>query len=135
MVEENKTKYRDEWFNIMENLADSILDSPSDKATDQEEASEVKSVLLSAVQKCRKNRLVDAKKRYKERTQKYSQREYDYPKTPAEKRNLLMSLIQSLDNQSQLQLTAQFRDFKEIPDEDLDGFLKQVYELNPDFDD
>lgn len=133
MLNEN-TKFQDELATIMNNLADSVLEL-SDEGIKLEledegdNSEEVRQILLDAVKSCRQQNLREAKKRYEENALHFQQRQFNFPVSPEEKRNLLHSLMDGLASLKHLQLTWQNRDFKDIPDEDLDGYLRQVFEL------
>lgn len=130
-----KNKYQEELASIMNNLADSVLEM-SDEEIEEEfredgdtGAENVRQILLNSVKACRQKSLRQAKENYKQKLHTFQDTQFDMPESPDEKRNLIEAMLGNIAAQNQLQLTAQFRDFKDTPDEDLDGILQQLYAL------
>jgi hypothetical protein len=74
-------------------------------------------------------KLRDARHRYEKKIFSFRETKFDLPDSPDEKRHLIQALLGSLAAQSQARVTAQFREFENLPDEDLDGVLQQIYAL------
>lgn len=136
MLNENG-KYQDELANVMNALADSVLEM-TDEEIEAEIAEEgagggnaeaVRQTLLDSVKCCRQKNLREAKERYKKSFFSFQETKYDFPDSPEEKRRLIQAMLGSRAAQNRGQVTAQFRDFENLPDEDLDGVLQQLFAL------
>lgn len=125
--------YNNEYFNLMGSLADSVVDM-SDEEVDEairedgDNVDQIHMVLMDAVKQGKKMALEIARREYEAESERLRTQTYELPKTPAEKRSLIQKLIQSLSF-GQQELTLQFREYESMPDEDLDGALKQLLEL------
>ncbi len=133
MLNEND-KYQDELANIMNALADSVLDVPNEEIKEEilEEGSDteaVRQILLNSVKDCRQSKLREARSKYDRNFFSFQTAKYDLPESPAEKRHLIQAMLGNIAAQNQAQVTAQFRDFENLPDEDLDGVLQQIFAL------
>lgn len=133
MLNEND-KYQDELASIMNNLADSVLEM-SDEEIEEETKEEgkdteaVRLILLNSVKSCRQKSLRAARERYEANSYSFRETKYDFPDSPEEKRHLIQAMMGNLAAQNQMSVTAQFRDFENLPDEDLDGVLQQLFAL------
>lgn len=132
MPNEHK-KYRDQFFNAMNGLADSVFEMSDEEIEaelkgQEDDAEEIRNVLLSALKAYQLQDLREAKERYEQNLQSFRITTFDLPSTPTEKRNLIQSILGGLTQGQQL-VTAQFRDFENMPDEDLDGVLLQLLTL------
>lgn len=132
MPNEHK-KYRDQFFNAMNGLADSVFEMSDEEIEaelkgHEDDAEEIRNVLLSALKAYQLQDLREAKERYEKNLQSFRTTTFDLPSTPTEKRNLIQSILGGLTQGQQL-VTAQFRDFENMPDEDLDGVLLQLLTL------
>lgn len=129
-----KRKYQDELANIMNNLAESVLDM-SDEEIDEEIKEEgdnteaVRQILLNSVKSCRQKSLHEARLRFETNSRLFQETRYDMPESPEEKRILIQAMLGNAAMQNQTGVTMQFRDFESLPDEDLDGILQQLYAL------
>lgn len=129
-----KDKYQDELANIMNGLADSVLEMPDEEIKaelieDGDDTEFIRQILLNSVKNCRQKNLREARARYDKNFFSFQTTKFDLPKTPDEKRHLIHSMLGNLASQNQVQVTAQFRDFENLPDEDLDGVLQQIFAL------
>lgn len=128
-------KNRDEYFNVMNALADSVVEM-SDAEIDEEikeegdNTEETRNVLLNSVKLARQHALREARKQYTSNLQKFQNLTFKLPATPSEKRGLLQSMLGSISQTQQLALTGQFREFEDLADEDLDGILQQLFALS-----
>lgn len=133
MLNENN-KHRDELANIMNGLADSILEAPDEEIgeeikEDGDDTEFVRQILLNSVKACRQKNLREARERYEKKLLSFHETKFDLPETPDEKRRFIQAMLGSMAAQNQAQVTAQFRDFENLPDEDLDGILQQIIAL------
>jgi hypothetical protein len=124
---------RKELAKIMNALADSVTEMTDEEvraelAEADQPVPSVKDILRKAVKQYRQRDLIAAQKSYEERVTALKRKPYNIPDSPAEQRRVLDILI--ANNASvRTMLTAQFRDFKEVPDSDLRGILEQLIEL------
>jgi hypothetical protein len=117
----------------MNALADSVAemtdeDVRSELTEGDEPMRSAKDILRDAVKEYRQRELIAAQESYDERITAMKLKSYNIPKTAAEQRRMLDVLIAGNDA-ARTMLTAQFRDFKEVPDSDLPGILKQLIDL------
>jgi hypothetical protein len=126
---------------LLGNLADAVEHaSPEDLLAEakaagddtQQIASEVKSTLLDAVQSFEQRKLHTARAVYKTRTAELKRRRIVLPPTAAGRRRLLLDA--ATNNRRVAQVTARFRDLKELSDEDVESALEDLMELGA-FDD
>lgn len=129
-----KDKYQDELANIINGLADSVLEMPDEEINEEivengDDTEIIRQILLNSVKNCRQKNLREARARYDKNFFSFQTTKFDLPETPDEKRHLIQAMLGSLASQNQVQVTAQFRDFENLPDEDLDGVLQQIFAL------
>lgn len=133
MTGESK-KTRDEYFNMMNALADSVVDM-SDHEIEEEirddgdNTEEIRAVLLNSVRLAKQYVLREARKQYDSELQSFRKFSFELPPTPNEKRDLLQSMLGSISEAQQQALTGQFREFEKLADEDLEGILQQLLAL------
>lgn len=130
-------RYESELRAIMLSIADSIEDATDGDIIEEINAQgrnpdavaqEVCNVLLNSVKAFHKLKLLDAKEKYRENVLSLRESFYEFPASPEECRNLLFSAIN--DNPYiATALTAQFRDFKNLSDDDVLSLLKQLQRL------
>lgn len=133
MLNEN-IKYEDELSNLMNGLADSVLEMSDEEIekefqADEDDSENIRQVLLNSVKTCRQEKLIESKKRHEQNLVSFQNTHYEIPEHPEAKRNLIESMMGNIAARHQTQLTTQFRDFKNLPDEDLDGIIKQLFAL------
>lgn len=133
MLNENN-KHADELASIMNAIADSVLETPDEEIKGEiieegDDAEAVRHILLNTVTACRQKKLRDARARHEKKIFSFQNTKFDLPESPDEKRHLMQAMLGSLAAQSQARVTAQFREFESLPDEDLDGVLQQIIAL------
>ncbi len=133
MLNEN-LKNNDELSNLMDGLADSVLEIPVEEIEEEiknkgDDTEDIRQVLLNSVKACRQEKLIEAKKQHEQNLNLYQNTQYEIPETPTEKRNLIQSMLGDIANQNQSSLTMQHRDYEDMPEEDLDGVLQQLFAL------
>lgn len=130
--------YDTDLANIMNALAESTLDTPLDEIESEIRedgkdpnavAERVKQVIFDVVKGCQRQPLLEAKARYEERVAALRSKNYEIPDSPDEQRKMISTLLAAKPQLSSGLLTAQFRDFTELVDEDVGGYLKQLLEL------
>ncbi len=134
----DKTRnYDEELARIMNALAESTLEI-SEEELDEElredgdaperVAEGVRGVLRKAVKSHQQRNLLAAQKKYEDRLLHLDKKKYSLPDSAEEQRNLLMGLLATNSNVRSL-LTAQNRDFTDLPDSEVTSYLKQLHEL------
>lgn len=134
MLSENK-EFEEEYSNIMNGLAELVFEMSDEEIEEEikeegDDTEEIKQVLLNAVKSCRQKKLHRAQESYKQSLNSFQNTYFEIPETPDEKRKLIQSMMGNLIAQNQSSVTLQFRDYQDMPDEDLDGVLKQLFALN-----
>lgn len=127
-------KTSEEYFNLMSGLADSVIDMSDDEIQEEvaeigDKAEETKNLLLNAIKFAKQQALRDAKLEHEATVRSLSSMRFERPEAPAEKRGLIQSILAGLGATQQQALTAQFREFESLPDEDLDRLLDQLFIL------
>jgi hypothetical protein len=133
MLAENN-KIENEFFNLMDGLADSVLEMSDEEIqeeiqTEGDNSIQIRQILLNGVKKCQQQKLHKAKEQYGNSLKLYQNTSYEVPQNPFEKRNLIQELIKSFTQTQGSSLTFQHRDYENTPDEDLDGVLQQLFAL------
>lgn len=133
MTGESK-KTKDEYFNLMNALADSVVDMSDAEILDEigedgDNTEEIRAVFLKSIKLAKQHVLIDARKAYDSELQSFKKITFDLPSTFREKRDLLKSMLGNLSQPQQLAFTGQFREFEILADEDLDGMLLQLFAL------
>lgn len=130
--------YNKELANIMNAMAESTLDMTDDEIESEirEEgrdpdavAERVRDVLRKAVKDCQQRPLLEAQKRYDERVTALRSKKYQIPDSLDEQRKMISTILTSNPRLGSGILTAQFRDFNDLADEDVGSYLKQLLEL------
>ena len=132
MGEPDKT--REEYFNLMSGLADSVMDMTDEEIQEEvaetgDTAEETKNLLLNAIKFAKQQALREAKLEHEATVRSLSTMRFEKPAAPTEKRGLIQSILAGLSATQQQPLTAQFREFESLPDEDLDRVLDQLFIL------
>ena len=126
---------------LLGNLADAVgRASPEDflaeaKAAGQDTeqiASDVKNTLLDAVRSFEQKKLHAARAAYRTRSTELKRKRIALPATADARRRMLLDAAGS--NRRVAQVTARFRDLKELSDEDVESALEDLIELGA-FDD
>ena len=126
---------------LLGNLADAVgRASPEDllaeaKAAGHDTAqiaSDVKSTLLDAVRSFEQRKLHAARATYRTRSTELRRKRIVLPASADERRRMLLDAASS--NRRVAQVTARFRDLKELSDEDVESALEDLIELGA-FDD
>jgi hypothetical protein len=130
--------YEEELNNLVEGVAEYTLDMSDEEIQSEirEEgddpngcAEETRDVLRKAVKAFKQRGLIDAQRRYEERLETFSNNEYSLPESVEDQRELLMNLLAGNSQMRADLLTAQNRDFKDLPDAEVTSYLKQLQSL------
>jgi hypothetical protein len=123
---------------ILTMIAETILDLPDDQVLDLEEikkdmlileAIQIKEIMLDAILEFNKTNFKKAQAVYAQSIDKISKNEFSLPKSFEEKRTLLQSILSKFSKVGNSEITAQFRYFENITEQDVDSALRQLYML------
>lgn len=92
-------------------------------------AEETRDILRKGVKAFRQRKLNEAQALYEEQVASFTQKRYSLPDSMEEQRNLLMSVLASNSQMRSTVLTAQNREFKDLPDSEVTSYLKQLQDL------
>lgn len=129
--------YKQELKAIMDALAESVIDSSDEEILEEVRedglqpeaiAKQVNETLLSSVKKYRKRNLLKAREKYQDSVSKIQTEKSELPSTPEERRSLLSYIFNFKPYILQM-VTAQFRDFNELSDADVESLLNQLQKL------
>ena len=126
--------YEQEFANLMNGFAESVFEMSDEEVQAEiidegDSTDHIRNVLRQAVKNCRQKPLVEAQQRYDERVAAMHKKSFSLPETVREMREMLNSILTSRPALGSALLTAQNRDFKDLPDEDVPGYLRQLLEL------
>lgn len=127
--------YEQEFANLMNGFAESAFEMSDEdvraEIIDEGDSTDhIRNVLRQAVKNCRQKPLVEAQQRYDERVAALQKKRFSLPETVGEMREMLNTILTSQPALGSTLLTAQNRDFENLPDEDVPGYLKQLLELD-----
>jgi len=131
-------KYEEQLMLVMDMLADSLAEAPEGEVLEEirqgcenllDEANEVRAILGSACRDYLQKNLRDARQAYETALFQLQQHDYNLPATTSERRSLLYSVLTRRPDFEALVLTAQFRDFNNLADDDVLSLLKQLKNL------
>jgi hypothetical protein len=131
-------KHEEEVMRLMFGLADSIADaSPSEVLEEAslnqinflDEADEVRGILRLAGRRYLQRKLRESRQAYETAVTELHAKQYDLPTSPQERMELLRATLKERPDFQPIVMTAQHRNFKELNDEDVTSFLKQLRDL------
>lgn len=135
----DKTRnYNEDLANIMDGLAEFTLEMTDEEieAEIKEEgndpdavANRARDVLRTAIKSRQQRPLIEAQKRYEENVAALGAKEFRMPDLLEERREMINALLTTNPQFGSGLLTSQFRDFKNLPDEEVEGYLRQLLEL------
>jgi len=129
--------YERELKSIMDFLAESVLDADDEMIAEEirangldpeETAEDTRQVLQTAVANYQKGKLDEARKVYDQKIKKIEGSHYSLPSTPEERSDLLNDIFH-LNPSIQSLLTAHYRDFSKLSDNDIQSLLIHLKEL------
>jgi hypothetical protein len=129
--------YEQEIANLTDSLSEAVFEMSDDEVrADIKETGDttdtVRHILLQAFKDYRQRNLIEAQHRYQERAEAMKRKNFSLPDSIQGMRDLLNSFLIRNPIVGASLLTAQHRDFNDLPDEDLPGYLKQLVELGED---
>jgi hypothetical protein len=117
---------------LMSFLAESVVQMSDDQVKEEFGADpkpRTKEILKAALKDCHKQKLREARAEYESATKGLSSRSYDLPHGKGERRALLSSILSRRPELGSLAFTAQHRELKDLPDADVESFLRQLADL------
>jgi hypothetical protein len=126
--------YEQELTRFMDGMAEAVAEMSDEEAT-QELAEEpidseqVRELLRDAIKECQQRPIVEAQKRYEEHVAALHSDEFEIPGGLDEQRGMITSILASNPHLGAGLLTAQYRDFTQLPDEDVESYLRQLMKL------
>jgi hypothetical protein len=133
-----RNKYEEQLARIMGALANSVQRATDDELIDEarcehqdqlKSAEQVRAVLQRALRDVSQSKLRAAREQYTAISKRLHENDYELPSTASERRRLLLSVLHQRRDIGAVVITAQYRDFSELSDEDVEGFLRQLKEL------
>jgi hypothetical protein len=133
-----REKHEEQFARIMNMLADSELEMSDQEVVTEarnegsdpsEEAERVRNTLQKASKAFAMRRLHDARRVYEEQVTRLRAKKYELPATPEKRRDLLAAVFAARPEMRASPFTAQYRDFRELSDADVESLLKQLNEL------
>jgi DNA-binding ferritin-like protein (Dps family) len=127
-----KNKNDEELHLLMSFLAESVAQMTDDQVKEEFRADpkpRTKEILKAALEDCRKQKLREARAEYESATKELSSRSYNLPHDKREQRALLSSILSRQSELRSLAFTAQHRELKDLTDEDVESFLRQLADL------
>jgi hypothetical protein len=135
---DRQRNYEEELNNLMEGVAEYTLDMSDEEIRDEireeggdpdKAAEETREILRKGVKAFRQRKLNEAQALYEEQVTSFSNKKYSLPDSMEEQRNLLMSVLVSNSQMRSAVLTAQNREFNDLPDSEVTSYLKQLQDL------
>jgi hypothetical protein len=131
-------KHEEQLMLVMNMLGDSVAEAPESEVLEEvrhgqenllDEGNEVRAILGNACRDYLQRKLREARQAYEAALSQLQQTEYDLPSTTSERRILLYSVLTRRPDFEAVVMTTQFRDFKNLTDDDVLSLLKQLKEL------
>jgi hypothetical protein len=131
-------KHEEQLMLVTNMLADSLAEAPEAEILEEvrqghekllDEANEVRAILGSACRDYLQRKLREARQAYEAALSQLQQTYYDLPSTTSERRNLLYSVLTRRPDFQAVVMTAQFRDFNNLADDDVLSLLKHLKDL------
>ena len=126
--------YEQELTRFMNGMAEAVADMSDEEVTQElaegpVDSEQVRKLLRDAIKECQQRPLVEAQKRYEEHVAALGSDEFEVPGGLDEQREMITSILASNPQIGAGLLTAQYRDFTELPDEDVESYLRQLMKL------
>ena len=127
-----------ELWRVMEALADSTEGATADELAEalglgeqesRELAEDTRNLLLSSVSRFKKRRLADTREAYEASVVEYRSKVRRVPSGATGRMRDLLESVFKAEPELQLALTAQFRDFGELSDADVESAVQQLVAL------
>lgn len=124
---------RDELRALQKGLSEAVLSTPDEQLLEEVKdegldpgvvAEETRALLMNTVKRFKQRALVAAKEEHRQKSARIATRRFHLPESAAEKRQLLDAVI-AQHQQAGRMLIAQYRDFTEMTDDDVESWLQQ----------
>lgn len=131
-------KHNEELERIFNELAETVLSLSDKEILDEaaaqgldprKEAARIEALLHKTSKGARKRKLLAAKEEYQRQLAAMERKEYGIPQDPEDRRKLLMATLARRPDVQEA-ITAQFRDFTDLSDQDIVTALKHLAELD-----
>jgi hypothetical protein len=135
---EKSRNYDQELASIMNAMAESTLEMTDEEIESEirEEGADldavakgVRDVLRRAIKASQQRLLQEAQTRYEERVAGLEVKKYQMPHLHDEQRKMITTILAGNPQLRAGLLTAQFRDLQNLPDEEVESYLRQLLEL------
>ncbi len=118
----------------MNGMAESVAEMSDEELTQElaeapVDSEQIRKLLLNTIKECKQRPLLEAQKRYDENVAALVSDEFELPSGVEEQREMITSILASNPQIGTGLLTAQYRDFTELPDEDVESYLRQLMKL------
>ena len=126
--------YEQELTRFMNGMAEAVAEMSDEEVTQElaegpADSERVRKLLRDAIKECQQRPLVEAQKRYEEQVAALGSDEFKIPGGLDEQREMISSILASNPQIGAGLLTSQYRDFTELPDEDVESYLRQLMKL------
>jgi hypothetical protein len=131
-------KHEVELMRLMFGLGESLAEAPPSKILEEaershvnllDEAEEVRGILRSAGRRYLQRKLRESRQEYETAIAEMKGKQYDLPETAGERRQLLNAVLRERPDLEPVVMTAQYRNFNELTDDDVTSFLRQLKTL------
>lgn len=113
---------------ICNESAEEILEDLRQEGIDpEEEALRLRSMMLDTLKAFQQRRMIAAREGYRRRVEQLEKRKYPIPESAHERRSLFTYVLQQ--SQYASLVTAQYRELKDLPDDDIEMYLEDLAEL------
>lgn|GEM_PF-1842734 len=135
---EKSRNYDQELASIMNAMAESTLEMTDEELESEirEEGADVdavaegvRNILRGAIKASQQRPLQEAQMRYQERVAALEVKNYQMPLLHEEQRQMITTILAGNPQLGSGFLTAQFRDLQNLPDEEVESYLRQLLEL------
>ncbi len=131
-------KYDDQLRALLEEMAEVVAQSSDEEILAEaredgenttQAAQQIRNFLQNKVKAYQQRALHEAQEHYEQRIQTLYRNSFKLPTSTQERRDLLTHVLSLRPDIRAALLTAQHREFKNLSDEDIEGYLKQFQEL------
>lgn len=123
---------------LLKDVAESVLEATDEEIIEDVRAQgrnpasvaqEVRTILLQSVIAHKKTKLLAAQRRHEKQVEELRDKTFTLPNTPDAMRALLAKILSLVPDYRTASLTAQYRDFSDLSDEDVRQHLVQLAQL------
>jgi hypothetical protein len=127
--------YEQELARLMDAMAESVAEmSEEDVALElaeeeRDSTEQVRELLRDSIKASKQKPLMEAQARYEKHLAAMERKKHEIPSALSEQRKMIASILAGNPQFGTGLLTAQYRDFTQLPDEDVESYLRQLLEL------